>query len=191
MKTLLVVDPQNDFITGSLAVSGASEAIKNLVENIKTNNYDRLIVTLDWHPFDHYSFVSSGGVWPPHCIQHTWGSAICPELSDVLIEQYDNFDMMSFVTKGSLYSQEEYGAFDLELPNLSGMGIWKLNRVTKDKNNPIYVAGIAGDFCVYHTVKNLIKLGFTNIILLKDCIASIDGGSKLGELIKVENLLCV
>lgn len=186
MKTLIIVDPQNDFVTGSLAVPGALEAMKNLAKDM--TNYDRLIITMDWHPFDHYSFLPDG-IWPSHCVQYTWGSAICPEISDTLIRSFKDLDMFGIVTKGAVYNIEEYGAFDPQLPSRSGNEyIWKLECMVEDKANPIYVAGIAGDYCVYHTVKNLIALGYSNITILKDCVASIDGGIKLDELIKENNL---
>lgn len=35
MNALVIVDPQNDFINGSLAVPGAEKAINNTIEFIK------------------------------------------------------------------------------------------------------------------------------------------------------------
>ena len=55
-------------------------------------------------------------------------------------------------------------------------------------SDPIYICGVAGDYCVYDTTVNLLKLGFSNIIVLTDCIASIDGGIKLNGLIECNNL---
>ena len=51
-KMLLVVDPQIDFINGSLPVAGAAEAMDALAEYVKTSGdeYVVRIVTSDWHP---------------------------------------------------------------------------------------------------------------------------------------------
>ena len=36
-KVLVIVDPQNDFITGSLAVEGAKEKMERLTEYLSNN----------------------------------------------------------------------------------------------------------------------------------------------------------
>ena len=58
-KMLLVVDPQIDFINGSLPVAGAAEAMDALAEYVKTSSDEYIvrIVTSDWHPYHHSSFV--------------------------------------------------------------------------------------------------------------------------------------
>lgn len=64
---LMVVDMQNDFINGSLAIKNCPAkqdgadcvpVINQLIENIK---FDKLIYTLDWHPDDHISFFKNVG----------------------------------------------------------------------------------------------------------------------------------
>lgn len=58
MNALVIVDPQNDFINGSLAVPGAEKAINNTIEFIKEHKEDLayIAITADWHPYDHCSF---------------------------------------------------------------------------------------------------------------------------------------
>ena len=75
MNILLIVDPQNDFITGSLAIEGAIPAMDYLTAYVKEHHaeYDAIVVTMDQHPADHCSFDVSGGPWPilialPICI---------------------------------------------------------------------------------------------------------------------------
>ena len=62
-KMLLVVDPQIDFINGSLPVAGAAEAMDALAEYVKTSGDEYIvrIVTSDWHPYHHSSFVEEVG----------------------------------------------------------------------------------------------------------------------------------
>lgn len=69
-KLLLIIDPQIDFITGTLPVPGAVDAMDSLAEYIRRNNsdYDRVIVTADRHPMRHCSFKAEGGKWPAHCV---------------------------------------------------------------------------------------------------------------------------
>lgn len=66
-RMLLIVDPQNDFITGSLAVPGAKTKMMRLAD-FNLQQYDLICVTLDSHPEDHCSFEINGGIWPKHCI---------------------------------------------------------------------------------------------------------------------------
>ena len=89
MKTLVIVDLQNDFINGgSLEVPGGESIIEPINDVIK--NYDLVLATKDWHPKDHMSFASNhknkniGDIiningldqvlWPDHCVQNTFGS---------------------------------------------------------------------------------------------------------------------
>lgn len=67
-KALIIVDMQNDFVTGSLA-NPAAEAIipgiKNLIENGK---YDWVVFTQDTH-YSNYLNTAEGKKLPiPHCI---------------------------------------------------------------------------------------------------------------------------
>ncbi|GMU73682.1 MAG: isochorismatase family protein [Burkholderiales bacterium] len=68
---LLVVDVQNDFVSGSLAVPGGAEAIAPL--NAAMAAFAAagrpIVLSRDWHPADHRSFVQQGGPWPPHCVE--------------------------------------------------------------------------------------------------------------------------
>lgn len=78
-KLLLIVDPQIDFITGTLPVAGAAEAMDALAKYVKEqgNEYTVKIVTADWHPYHHSSFADEGGdVATPLCTTFCWGSSL-------------------------------------------------------------------------------------------------------------------
>lgn len=62
---LLIIDPQNDFHTGSLAVPHAEEDAKKIVELIKSGKFDEIHVSLDTHTKNHIGhsgFYDSGYV---------------------------------------------------------------------------------------------------------------------------------
>ena len=80
---LLIVDPQNDFITGTLAVEGAKEKMMKLAES-DLSKYDYVCVTLDTHPENHCSFKENGGIWPKHCVFATNGWNIPEYLNEAL-----------------------------------------------------------------------------------------------------------
>ena len=67
---IVVVDFQNDFVDGSLAIIGAEELILPMEWFIvhAFYNIDRVkfIFTKDFHPENHCSFKENGGLWPMH-----------------------------------------------------------------------------------------------------------------------------
>ena len=109
-RLLLIIDPQIDFITGSLKVPGAEETMNALAEYIiKTDGeYVCKAVTVDWHPFRHCSFIENGGQWPMHCVQHTVGASIWPALIDPL---YRTEGEVKIFRKGDKKNREEYSIF--------------------------------------------------------------------------------
>ena len=57
MKTLILVDIQNDFLPGgALAVTDGDQVIA--VANHLMPKFDLVVATQDWHPADHGSFAS-------------------------------------------------------------------------------------------------------------------------------------
>ena len=52
MKFLVVVDMQNDFISGSLGTSEAQKIVPNVVRKIESAPKESIFVTLDTHPAD-------------------------------------------------------------------------------------------------------------------------------------------
>ena len=77
-NVLMIIDPQYDFISGSLECSDAIEKMTKLAYYIRENGekYDSIVITLDWHPIDHCSFIENGGEWPMHCVAYTKGASI-------------------------------------------------------------------------------------------------------------------
>ena len=142
-KILLVVDVQRDFIDGSLAVPGAERVIPE-INRIK-DVFDRVYFTLDWHPNNHCSFKANGGPWPEHCVHYTLGASLACGLLDGLDETKTRF-----ILKGCDKGREEYGAFA------------NIAVVTQDLFQPgdeVTVCGIAAEYCVLETLKNVHRLG--------------------------------
>jgi len=82
-SALIVVDVQNDFCPGgALPVPGGDMVVPVLNTYIKKFIEKGLPVyfTRDWHPENHISFKSQGGIWPPHCVQKTEGARFHPGL---------------------------------------------------------------------------------------------------------------
>ena len=43
-----------------------------------------VIATRDYHPYDHASFYTEGGPYPPHCVQGTVGAQLVPQIAEAL-----------------------------------------------------------------------------------------------------------
>ena len=57
MKTLLLVDIQNDFCSnGNLAVKNGEMVVS--VANLAIEHFELVVASQDWHPSDHLSFAS-------------------------------------------------------------------------------------------------------------------------------------
>ena len=187
MITLIIVDCQNDFISGTMSVKGGKLAVENIKEFIKTNrdSIDKIIFTLDWHPYNHSSFKKFGGIWPSHCVQHTPGACIEPKLLKLVHSlEIDH----QFVLKGAIEEVEEYGAFsDIEYASDNFGSRYYLDIAEVDANSTIVICGIAGDYCVKSTIENLINGGITPKIFNLG-VASIDDGTTFNNFIKENKL---
>lgn len=127
MKILAIVDIQNDFIDGTMAVGTdkwlpAYEYISHL---LKDGNYDKVFMTKDWHPENHCSFTPQGGPWPAHCVAGTPGA-----------ETYDGLETIAdkVILKGRNAELEEYGV--------------DLLKDEPDNEVELDIAGLCYDYCV-------------------------------------------
>ena len=198
MKSLIIIDFQYDFCDpkGSLYVKGAQEARKGIIDYMQKNHqsFNQIIYTRDWHLDKDESFKKNGGIWPDHCVQNSKGAEIDKELYDNLAKYNIKIDI---VNKGTVYTHEEYGAFEnikyedennkTDINNCV-FSNYELSSGTKIINNDIVVCGIAGDYCVKESIKNLLKHWKFNLEVLTSGVASIDNGDKLKEFMKENNL---
>lgn len=185
-NVLLIIDPQNDFITGSLSVEGAEKKMRQLADYVleTKSSYDHIYITMDTHPQNHMSFIENGGSWPKHCIHNEKGWELFPHLKKALID-CDNVD---FYLKGQNPTKEEYSILDNERDG--NILEYRLKTMlTTDNEVFIDVCGIAGDYCVLETLKGLKEIIPTdNIYVIEDFTASIDGGIALANFTHNNNI---
>ena len=95
-KVLLIIDTQNDFVSGALSCLGADVVVDSIKELIKSYNADHeIIFTRDTHD-ENYLDTREGKLLPvPHCIKNTWGWQIVDELSPY-IDSYNVVDKTNF-----------------------------------------------------------------------------------------------
>ena len=150
MKTLIVVDMQNDFIDGALANPAAAAIIPDMVEYIKNFNGD-IICTRDTHYTD-YLLTQEGKKLPvPHCICDTKGWELNDEIFDAV--RKDDF---------AVVNKESFG-------DISTI-CYELYRDVDE----IYLCGTCTDICVVSIALNLkAKYPETKIYCLANLCAGV------------------
>ena len=187
MITLIIVDCQNDFITGTMSVKGAKNSVEEIKKFIKNHSkeIEKIIFTVDWHPYNHSSFKKYGGLWPHHCVQYTPGACIEPKLLKFVQSYEINYDV---IQKGTIEEIEEYGAFsDIQFSSDNfGTRVY-LDIAEANPDSDFVVCGIAGDYCVKATIQNMLDGGLTPKVFCPG-IVSIDGGKAFSNFIKENSL---
>ncbi len=179
MKALLVIDVQNDFCTGgSLAVKDSEQIIPVINKLTKSNKFDIVIFTKDWHPSNMKAFASqhegmksfdtytndNGDIdilWPDHCVQDTIGAMFH---SDIDL----NIPNLYIFKKGIEINSHPYSGFgDLAHSKSSG-----LLEFLKEKNvTETFILGLATDFCCKDTAIDSAQNGFKTYIIMSGCRA--------------------
>lgn len=165
MKTLIIVDAQNDFMPdGPLEIKDGDTIIPVINSIIK--KFDLVVATQDWHPKSHASFASNHNgkkefetikikgidqiLWPDHCIQGTQGADLHKNLKNDSIE--------AIFRKGMDPEIDSYSGF-YDNGHLKSTG---LGGYLKEKGaNELYFCGLAADICVYFTLLDALKEGFS------------------------------
>lgn len=139
MDVLIVVDMQNDFVTGTLGSSLAQEIVLPLKEYLNSLKEDTYVIfTRDTHD-ESYLESNEGLHLPiPHCLFNTWGWQIVDELKD--------FKYNRIINK----------------PNFGiGSGTWK--NILKDIDvKSITLVGLCTDICVISNALSL-KIAYPEI----------------------------
>lgn len=148
-KLFFLIDPENDFIHGTLPVPLADEAMDNCAIYIDRTNgiYDAKVVSIDFHPSNHCSFEENGGQWKAHCLAHTNGAAIWKALERPLLTTHGE---TFFLTKGTNPHEEEYSLFK----NIESA--FKFKEIVEHFSiTEIDICGIVREICVLDTLKDL------------------------------------
>ena len=138
MKTLIVVDMQNDFIDGALGTPEAQKIVPNVKKKIEEYlaHDNAIIFTQDTH-LDNYLDTPEGKMLPvKHCIKHTNGWNIHQELMDDHIKE-----------KCSIIEKPTFGSISL---------MWGIEEYEDDLEKPenleLEFVGLCTDICVISNV---------------------------------------
>jgi nicotinamidase/pyrazinamidase len=176
MNALLLIDIQNDFLPGgSLAVPEGDEIIE-IVNEIQ-EKFDLVVATQDWHPVNHKSFainhdkqlfdvIELAGMqqvlWPAHCVQNSYGAELSEKLLMGKVE--------SIFRKGTNPEIDSYSGF-FDNGHLKSTAL--ADYLKGMQVDTVYLAGLAGDYCVYYSAKDALLQGFKTFII-EDATRPID-----------------
>ena len=139
------VDPQNDFIDGSLAVAEAEQIIKpinSIADEIREHD-GAVVFTRDWHPEKTPHFDK----WPVHCVANTRGADFHKDLN---------------IQPGDIIINKGVGQTD-------GYSGWEgrsdkgetlesiITPKTPHEKVKVLLGGLATDFCVEYTARDIAK----------------------------------
>lgn len=103
---LVVIDCQNDFITGSLANEEAQKKVPNIVNKIREFNGEAIFVTRDTHT-KNYLNTKEGKLLPVvHCVEGTEGWQVEPSIQAALNDAGLRGIKVMYVNKPTFGSRE-------------------------------------------------------------------------------------
>ena len=112
MDVLIVVDMQNDFVSGALGTPEAMEVVPRVVGRVEEGirRGEKILFTRDTHE-ENYLESREGKALPvPHCIRGSRGGGICPELE--MLRKEEPVDKPTFGSTGLgevLRAADQYG----------------------------------------------------------------------------------
>lgn len=102
-KVLVIVDMQNDFITGCLGNEECVKVVPEIVNIVENEEYNHVFITKDTHN-ESYLQTEEGKKLPvPHCMNGTDGWKINSDILNAVKNKYDVKDT-TIVTKGTFGS---------------------------------------------------------------------------------------
>jgi len=169
MKTLIIIDVQNDFMPGGPLEVPFGNTIVPVI-NLIGGYFDLIVATQDWHPKNHKSFASNHfaakpfekimlnndlqTLWTDHCVQGTAGAEF--------VKNLETDRIAAVFRKGMNPEVDSYSGFYDNNHQLST----GLAGYLKEKGaSEIYFCGLAADICVYYSMLDSILEGFSTTFI--------------------------
>ena len=181
---LLVVDVQRDFLPGGPLAVPDGHAVVAPVNRLGAL-FDHVVLTQDWHPAGHVSFVANHPgrapferidlpygpqvLWPTHCVQGSDGAGFAPGLDLPHAELV--------IRKGFRPMVDSYSAFtEADRRTPTGLAGYLRERGL----HRLFLVGLATDFCVGWSAMDAASAGFEAYVI-EDACRGIDMEGSLGR----------
>ncbi len=161
MKYLIVVDMQNDFITGSLGTKEAEGILPKVIEKVKSFD-GTVIYTKDTHGAGYLSTQEGKNLPVEHCIEGSWGWMLADELEKLSLGH-------------KVFNKPTFGSVDLAK--------YLAEENEKEVIEEIELCGLCTDICVISNAF-VIKANLTEVPVVVDasCCAGVTPESHLNAL---------
>ena len=173
MDALLVVDIQNDFLSGgALAVPDGDQVIP--IANRLLDCFALVLATQDWHPANHGSFAANhpnrrpgevvdlNGImqilWPVHCVQGSPGAAFSTQL------RTERFSKV--FKKGIDPGIDSYSSF---FDNARRRSTGLIDFLRDRSVDELFICGLATDYCVKFSALDSIDSGIRTSVIEDAC----------------------
>lgn len=170
-KVLVVVDMQNDFITGVLGTEEAKAITPKVAQYIR-DHADKdtvLLFTRDTHDADYLNTQEGKKLPIPHCLKDTYGWELAPEMEEVIYDtrdKYSDFDTYFPYVSDHIIDKPTFGSIDLQ--NL----LYVLDE--EDDVKEITLLGVCTDICVIsNAMLAKATLPEATVKVVADCCAGV------------------
>jgi len=189
-SALIIIDVQNDFISGTLANPSNAQDIVPIINGLR-DQFDVVVISYDWHPQDHCSFVESvnEGKFPiieelqqfnPFTMVTLKGDADRPEHQQVLYPRHavqnsdggkTHVDLVvkdtdRKVYKGVRANIDSYSAF---FDNMKANDTGLTDMLVKEQITDVYCCGLVFDICVKSSALHGAEMGFKTYVIEDAC----------------------
>ena len=177
MHALLLVDLQNDFLSGGALSVPNGEAVIPIANRLMAR-FQTVVASQDWHPADHASFAAQHPghdvgetvelkgcrqvLWPVHCVQDSRGAGFAASLNTDRITRV--------VQKGTDREIDSYSAF-FDNDHLKRTELH--DYLQSVEVTALTVLGLATDYCVKFTVLDALDLSY-KVTVVVDAIRGVD-----------------
>jgi len=173
-KVLIVVDYQYDFASpeGALYVPEAETIVDSIQNQIYDKSFTDIIYTMDTHDST-YNSSEESKLFPRHCEFNSRGW-------DLYKINPRNRETKIIIESGVMESPKDFSVNREFVFMKDQFSIWDGNdnyeRFFQEKfpkNTPIYIVGVATNYCVFKNAMGYISRGYTNVNIIENCTKGI------------------
>ena len=179
-KILIVVDMQNDFITGSLGNEDCRNAVKGCVDLCKDETFRDIIFTRDTHYLNYMDTLEGQKLPVKHCIKGTDGWDIIPELKE--FSQHIRTWIVNKKTFGSIPGTGNMSVVDYIKYDLAG---------SDEEEMELHFCGVCTSICVLSNM-TICRAAFPNmrIVLHRNATGDVTEEMKQAAFICAKAIQC-
>ena len=98
-KILVIVDMQNDFITGPLGNADCQSVVNNIIEIVNNEKYTDIILTRDTHQENYLDTREGKNLPVVHCIEGTEGFEIDSDIMSAVENKYKTSEIRNYLNQ--------------------------------------------------------------------------------------------